>query len=69
MGKTPAMIYNNMWEENFPDDCPGDMNFRFSLIWKPGLITTGEAFKITRTYDLPPFIMLNPPTREDPFTF
>lgn len=69
MNKILAMVYNNMWEENFLDDCPGDMQFRFDLIWSPGLMSSKQAFQITRTFGLPPFVMLNPKTREDPFTF
>lgn len=69
MNKILAMVYNNMWEVNFLHDCPGDMQFQFDLIWKDALITTNEAFQITQTYNLPPFVMLNPKTREDKFTF
>ncbi|MBN1185378.1 MAG: hypothetical protein JXB49_24045 [Bacteroidales bacterium] len=69
INKILAMVYNNMWEVNFQHDCPGDMQFHFDLIWKDGQITSKEAFQITRTYNLPPCVMLNPKTREDRFTF
>ncbi|HBB92606.1 MAG: hypothetical protein A2X22_09560 [Bacteroidetes bacterium GWF2_49_14] len=69
MNKILAMVYNNMWEVNFLDDCPGEMEFHFDLTWKNRPITAKEAYQITRTYNLPPLVMLNPTTREDPFTF
>ena len=69
MNRILAMVYNNMWEVNFLHDCPGDMLFHFDLIWKDKTISTTEASNVTRTYNLPPAVMLNPGTREDPFTF
>jgi hypothetical protein len=69
MNKILAMVYNNLWEENFLNDCLGDLEFQFDLIWKDRPLSTSEAFQITRTLNLPPFVMLNSPTREDPFTF
>ncbi len=69
MNTVLAMIYNNLWEVNFLDDCPGDMQFRFDLFWRNRPVTTKEAFAITQTYHIRPLVMLNPVTREDEFTF
>ena len=69
MNKILAMVYNNMWEVNFLDDSSGEMKFHFDLTWKDKQLTTNEAFQIIRTYNLHPLIMINPATREDPFTF
>jgi hypothetical protein len=69
MHKILAMVYNNMWGENFLDDCPGEMQFRFDLSWHDRKLTPGGISGIVRTYSLPPLIMINPATREDPFTF
>jgi len=69
MNKILAMVYNNMWEENFLNDCLGDMEFQFDLIWKDRLLSTREAIQITRSSNLHPLVMLNPATREDSFTF
>ena len=64
-----SMVYNNLWEVNFLNDCPGKMQFHFDLVYKNHEITTKEAHQIVRTYNLPPLIMLNPATREDNHTF
>jgi hypothetical protein len=69
MNRILAMVYNNCWEENFLNDCVGDMEFQFDLVWKTKPLSAKDAFQITRTLNLPPLVMLNPATREDPFTF
>jgi hypothetical protein len=69
MNKILAMVYNNMWEENFLNDCLGDMEFQFDLVWKEGTLSATEAEQSARMLNLPPFVMLNPATREDPYTF
>lgn len=69
MNKILAMVYNNMWEVNFLNDCPGEMKFHFDLVWKQDPITSDNADEITHTYNLKPLIMLNPKTRADEHTF
>ncbi len=69
MNKIMAMVYNNMWEVNFLNDCPGEMCFHFDLVWKAEQITPSMADDLINTYNLKPLIMLNPATREDKFTF
>ncbi|MBN1822627.1 MAG: hypothetical protein JW833_18025, partial [Prolixibacteraceae bacterium] len=69
MNKILAMVYNNMWEVNFLNDCPGEINFHFDLVWKNKKINSDEADDITYTYNIKPLIILNPKTREDKFTF
>lgn len=69
MNKVLSMVYNNMWEVNFLNDCPGEMKFHFDLAWKNGKMVEEEASETAATYHLKPFIMLNPKTREDKFTF
>ncbi len=68
MNKILAMVYNNMWEVNFLDDCPGNMEFHFDLVWTNREITPKKAAQITGTYDLPPAVMLNPLKKQDPYT-
>lgn len=69
MNKILAMVYNNMWEENFLNDCVGDMEFQFDMVWKDGILSASEAEQSARMLNLPPFVMMNPATREDSFTF
>jgi hypothetical protein len=57
-----------MWEVNFLDDCPGNMEFHFDLVWTNREITPKKAAQITGTYDLPPAVMLNPLKKQDPYT-
>ena len=64
-----AMVYNNMWEVNYLDDCPGEMEFHFDLVWKEKISDSREIPKIVQTYYFPPVVMLNPATREDKHTF
>ena len=64
-----AMVYNNMWEVNYLDDCPGEMEFHFDLVWKEKVSDSREIAKIVQTYFFPPVVMLNPATREDKHTF
>jgi len=69
MNRILAMVYNNCWEENFLNDCIGDMEFQFDLVWKSHPVSAEEAQRIACSLTLPPFVMLNPATREDPFTY
>jgi hypothetical protein len=69
MNKIFAMVYNNMWNVNFLDNCPGQMEFQFDLVWKNKISDSKLVPKIVQTYYLPPVIMINPKTREDKFTF
>lgn len=64
-----AMLYNNMWDVNYLDDCPGEMEFHFDLAWKDKITDTKQIPKIVQTYFLPPVVMLNPATHEDKHTF
>ena len=69
MNKIFAMIYNNMWSVNYLDNCPGEMEFHFDLVWKNKISDSKMVSKIVQTYYLPPVVMNNPETREDKFTF
>ena len=64
-----ALLYNNMWDVNYLDDCPGEMEFQFDLVWKDKITDSKQIPKIVQTYFLPPVVMLNPGTREDKHTF
>ena len=64
-----AMLYNNMWDVNYLDDSPGDMEFHFDLVWKNGIIDEKQIQKMVQTYFLRPAVMLNPIEREDKHTF
>jgi hypothetical protein len=69
MNKILAMVYSNMWSVNYLDNCPGEMEFQFDLVWKNKISDPKFVPKIVQTYYLPPVIMINPKTREDKFTF
>ena len=69
MNKIFAMDYNNMWEDDFLDNCPGEMEFQFDMVWKNEINESKLIPKIVQTYYLPPVVMINPKTREDKFTF
>jgi len=69
MNKIFAMINNNMWQVNFLDNCPGEMEFLFDLVWKNKISDSRLIPKIVRTYYLPPVVMINPKTREDKYTY
>lgn len=69
MNQIFSMIYNNMWEVNYLDDCPGEMDFTYDLVWKKQIDNTKQPASIVQTYFLPPSLMINPLNREDQFTF
>lgn len=64
-----AMIYNNLWHVNYQDNYPGEMTFQFDLFWKNKGLYKNEVSKIVQTYYLPPTIMVNPATRENPIIY
>ncbi|MFA5816764.1 MAG: hypothetical protein WC865_14210 [Bacteroidales bacterium] len=68
MNNLYAMIYNNVWEVNFPADCPGEMRFEFDLFWKKE-ISKEEIPGIVKTYFLPPLVIQNPKFPVDEIEF
>lgn len=64
-----AMIYNNMWEVNFLNDCIGKMEFKFNVMWQDKTASPQEISDATRTYLLEPVVFVNPATREDKHTY
>lgn len=64
-----AMIYNNMWEVNFLNDCIGKMEFKFDVMWQDKEFSPKETSDATRTYLLEPVVFVNPATREDKHTY
>ncbi len=69
MNQIYSMVYNNMWEVNYLDDCPGDMEFTYNLVWKKQNPNAQHVAQLVQTYFLPPTVMINPKNREDKFTF
>lgn len=69
MNQIYSMVYNNMWEVNYLDDCPGDREFTYDLVWKKQNPNAQHVAQLVQTYFLPPTVMINPKNREDKFTF
>lgn len=64
-----AMVYNNVWEVNFLNDCIGKMEFKFDIQWSDKDMSATQIADATRTYLLEPVTFINPATREDPHTY
>lgn len=68
MNNLYAMIYNNVWEVNFPADCPGEMSFEFDLVWKKEIMKE-EIPGLVKTYFLAPQVIQNPKFPVDSIEF
>lgn len=64
-----AMVYNNMWEVNFLNDCIGKMEFVFDIAWMDNNQPAKAIDDATKTYFMKPVVFVNPATREDKHTF
>lgn len=64
-----AMVYNNMWECNFLNDCIGKMEFSFDIVWEEKNLEVQEIANKVETNFLKPIVFINPSTREDKHTF
>ena len=69
MNQIFSMVYNNMWDVNYQDDSPGEMEFSYDIAWKNKDIDTKNVSQLVQTYFLSPSVMINPKNREDKFTF
>ena len=69
MNQIFSMVYNNMWDVNYQDDSPGEMEFSYDIVWKSQDVDVKNVAKLVQTYFLPPTVMINPKNREDKFTF
>lgn len=58
-----AMLYNNLWYTNFLINCPGEMNFKFDLVWRKDNPGTEDVKDIAKSNWFPPVVFRNPPTR------
>lgn len=63
------MVYNNMWECNFLNDCIGKMEFSFDIVWEEKNLEVQEIANKVETNFLKPIVFINPSTREDKHTF
>lgn len=69
MNQIFSMVYNNMWDVNYQDDCPGEMEFTYDIVWKNKDIDAKNVSGLVQAYFLPPSVLINPKNREDKFTF
>lgn len=69
MNNIVSMIYNNLWHVNYQDNYPGEMEFQYDLVWKNKITDNTQITKMVQTYNLPPAVMINPSTRENPIIF
>jgi hypothetical protein len=66
VNKLMAMVYNNVWWVNFLANCPGEMEFNFSLCWRKGKPGITELENIAGSGYFPPVVYRNPSSKENP---
>jgi len=63
-----AMVYNNLWEVNSPDNETGKMEFEFYLQWVDNR-DAGNIKTISNAMVNKLIVIINPKTKPDPFTY
>ena len=61
-----AMVFNNLWRDNFVGDSHGVMEFQFDLAWKKTFDGAGSAQELADSLVAEPQVMINPRFKESP---
>lgn len=62
-----AMLFDNLWECNYPFDCVGDMSFEFDLFFNKEKQDANQTSHFVDTYLQPIPVMINPDGAENKY--